>query len=396
MPLADLNLDSLRERIREAYKFDDPLLQRFREHARKLSAAIKPLRKYSVNAVSIVAADGGDNRLVFNPATLELVRVADSLGQECALDVIASTAGAAELDKRGTVGDPAAVPSLVRLCQDLNIPVTSLSYLFGGLGQPGKSKGAIRCYRDIVEWAVLYNLICDPSLKWGGDTILVREGLLRTKSFKRVVFPKIDQRIRDAVKAHANRRVQISIVGVAKQSAVLGRLAVALELEGVFHREYPCYVEVPREVEEECYNYDATWLDTLEDVQAEEPDANPPSGNDRKLLYQSMGKMFLVKFGDRSLDPVWPVDIASWDLGKAERILGQLTSDAQQGFPIPDFPMCIQRAHEHASLTGLEVRVLQDALINGICAGLTPEQAERILRMDYLGRSLAALRYKVG
>lgn len=396
MSLADLDLATLRERILKAYQIDDPLLQKFREYARQLKDRVRPLRKYSVNAVSIVAADGGDNRLVFNPATLELVRVADSRGVECALDVIPSSAKAPELDKRGTAGDPQAVPSLVRLCQDLATSVSGLSYLFGGLGTSGKSTGAMRCYRDIVEWAVLYDLICNPALNWGGDTILVREGLLRTKSFKRSLFPKIDLKLREAVRRHADRKVKLSIVGVAKQSAVLGRLAVALELEGVFHRDYPCYVEVPPEVERDCYNYDMTWLETYESLQAQTQEGEGDNPADPKFLYQSMGKMFLVKFGDRSLDPVWPVDIAVWDAADAARILGQLTSDAQQGFPIPDFPMCIQRAHENAKLTGLEIRVLQDALIQGICAGLTPEQVERITRMDYLGRSLAALRYKVG
>jgi hypothetical protein len=396
LSLADLDLPALQKRIQAAYAIDDPLLQKFRAYARQLNDRVKPLRKHSVNAVSIVAADGGDNRLVFNPATLELVRVADSRGVECALDVIPSSATAAELDKRGTAGDPSAVPSMVRLCEDLGKPVSGLSYLFGGLGKSGKSTGAMRCYRDIVEWAVLYDLICNPTLSWGGDTILVREGLLRTKSFKRSLFPQIDKKLRESVSRHEKLKVKLSIVGVAKQSAVLGRLAVALELEGVFHRDYPCYVEVPSEVERDCYNYDMTWLETYESLAAQGERAEEAVGDDPKFLYQSMGKMYLVKFGDRSLDPVWPVDIAIWDAADAPRILGQLTSDAQQGFPIPDFPMCIQRAHENAKLTGLEVRVLQDALIKGICEGLTPEQVERITRMDYLGRSLAALRYKVG
>ena len=104
--------------------------------------------------------------------------------------------------------------------------------------------------------------------------------------------------------------------------------------------------------------------------------------------------MFLVKFGDRALDPVWPVDVAEWQLNEAPKILGQLTVDAQQGFPIPDYPMCIQRAHDYAKLTGLEIDIMQDLLLNGMTTGLRPEQAERLLRLKYLGRSLAALRYK--
>ena len=77
---------------------------------------------------------------------------------------------------------------------------------------------------------------------------------------------------------------------------------------------------------EECYNFDRTWLDTLE---VSEPDENG------EYKYQSMGKMFLVKFGDRPYDPVWPVDIPEWDIINAPQIIGQLLHDAQPGFPIP-------------------------------------------------------------
>jgi len=265
--------------------------------------------------------------------------------------------------------------------------VNDLSYLLSSMGVPGKSTGAIRCYRDIVEWAVLYELATNPNLQWGGDTILVRDGLLRTKSFKLNIFPKLDRLFREGIAAYAKRNVRLSLVGVAKQSAVLSRLAVALELEGVFHRDYPCYVEVDADVEAECYNYDRTWLSTYETADTDE---------DGKQRYQSMGKMFLAKFGDRPFDGVWPVDIAIWDAPNAERVLGQLTVDAQQGFPIPDYPMCIQRAHDFAKLTGLEVEILQDILVDGMCSTLSGVESERLLRMKHLGQSLAALRYKEG
>jgi hypothetical protein len=96
------------------------------------------------------------------------------------------------------------------------------------------------------------------------------------------------------------------------------------------------------------------------------------------------------------LDPVWPVDIAEWQLNDVEQILGQLSFDAQQGFPIPDYPMCIQKAHEFAQLKGLEIAVLQDLLVDGIAEGLTPEESEKLLRLKHLGQNLAALRYKEG
>jgi hypothetical protein len=385
MSLANLDIEAMRERIRAAYQANDALLTTFREYARRLRNDVKPLRSYSVNAVSFVSTDGGDNRLTFNPSIIELVRVVDSRGNECALDAVANTTTLAELEQRAVQGSPNGVGPLQRMCSDLKVNLEGLSYLIRAAGIPGKSTGALRCYRDIVEWAVLYDLVTNPVIRWGTDTILVRDGLLRTKSFRREVFPQIDRRLREGAAAHQAQNVALSIVGVAKQSAVLGQLAVALELEGTFHRDYPCFVPVPTDIEEECYNYDRTWLDTYE---TSEPD------DKGRRLYQSMGRLFLVKFGDRPMDPVWPVDIAEWQLPKAERILGQLTVDAQQGFPIPDYPMSIQRAHDFAKMTGLEIDVMQDILVDGMCTNLTKDEVDKLLRLKYLGRSLAALRYK--
>jgi hypothetical protein len=56
--------------------------------------------------------------------------------------------------------------------------------------------------------------------------------------------------------------------------------------------------------------------------------------------------------------------------------------------------MCIQKAHDYAKLTGLEIVVLQDLLMEGMCQSLTPEQAERLYRIRHLGQSLADRRYK--
>ena len=385
MSLANLDRDALRRRVLAAYDADNRHLRRFRDYARRLRNGVKPLRTYSVNAVSFVSADGGDNRLSFNPAVVELVRVVDSRGNQCALDAVASTVDLQELEKRATPDSEHRVTPLQRLSQDIGKSLREMSYLIRSIGTPGKSTGAVRCYRDIVEWAVLYDLVANPELQWGSDTILVRDGLLRTKSFTRDVFPLMDQRLRDGIAAHADRNVQLSLVGVAKQSAVLGRLAVALELEATFHKSYPCYVRVDDDIEEECYNFDRTWLQTFET--ADEDDTG-------RRLYQSFGCLHLVKFGDRPMDPVWPVDIAEWEVDRADRILGQLTVDAQQGFPIPDYPMCIQRAHDFARLSGLEVQDLQDMLLQGMCEKLTADESDRLLRMTHLGQTLTNLRYK--
>ena len=357
MTLAEDDFEQIRQRIQSAYAIEEPILQRFRGFAARLKEGVKPIRSYSVNAVSFVSADGGDNRLYFNPAVIELIRVVDSNGNQCALDAIASNAKSDSLNARAENGSPLLVEPLQKLCSDLGTNVSGLSYLLKGLGEPGKSTGAARTYRDIMEWAVLYDLL---HKEWGSDTIVIREGLLRTKSFKRDIFPSIDKKIRAVCDKHKNENKNVSIVGVAKQSAVLSRLAVALELEGTFNKPYPCYVKVPHDIESECYNFDRTWSDTLETSEPNE---------DGKYLYQSIGKLYLVKFGDRSSDPVWPVDLAAWDVPEAPKIIGQLLNDAQPGFPIPDFPQSVQKAHGFAAVSGIEVSVLQDILFNGINKG---------------------------
>jgi hypothetical protein len=383
MALAENNFEEIKRRVFDAYKNEDPIFNKFRDYARRIKNDVKPIRPYSVNAVSFVSSDGGDNRLYFNPAVIELVRVVDSRGNQCALDAIASNSKADELNQRVKTDSPLLVEPLRRLCNDLNLSVVDLSYLLGGLGKPGKSTGAVRIYRDIVEWAVLYDLM--KYREWGSDTIIVREGMLRTKSFKRNVFPRIDQLIREAHQNHKQKNISVSLVGVAKQSAVLSRLSVALELEEAMHKAFPCYVQVPSDIEADCYNFDRTWLDTLE---TSEPD------EEGTYLYQSIGKLFLVKFGDRPFDPVWPVDIAEWQLTDADKIIGQLTKDAQPGFPIPDFPMCVQKAHDFAKVNGLEVDILQDILHEGITQNMTPKEKEKILRMKYLGQNLTNIRYR--
>src|SRR5689334_15538264 len=135
------------ERIRAAYQANDALLAKFREYARRLRNDVKPLRTYSVNAVSFVSTDGGDNRLTFNPSVIELVRIVDSRGNECALDAVASTTTLPELEERAVEGSPNVVGPLQRLCSDLRMSLEDLSYLIRAAGTPGKSTGALRCYR---------------------------------------------------------------------------------------------------------------------------------------------------------------------------------------------------------------------------------------------------------
>lgn len=130
MALADYDLDEFRKRIYEAYQKEEPIMEELRKHAKVFADLIKPIRPYSVNAVSFVSSDGGDNRLFFNPAVIELVRVVDSRGNQCAIDAIASNTKTKDLNERVKADSPLLVEPLKRLCEDLGIQeVEQLSYL---------------------------------------------------------------------------------------------------------------------------------------------------------------------------------------------------------------------------------------------------------------------------
>ncbi len=377
--LSDDNLDLIRSQIETAYKAtEEPVVKQLRSFAVKIKDDIKILRPYTATAVSFVSADGGNNNIKFNPCVLELVRIVDSRGVQCAIDPIFGNSNLNDLNERVE-----RIMPLKRLCDDLGLErLSDISYLLSGMGQPEKTASAVKIYRDIVEWAILYDFLFN---EWGNNTIIIREGLLRTKSIKNTLFPILDKKIKEKCIEHKQKRnINVNVVGVAKESAVISRLSLALALENVFRLPYPCYVKVPDEIEQYCYNYDRTWFNTFEEF----------SGSEENQSYASMGKLFLVKFGDGPFDPVWPVDIAVWDVENAEMILGQLLHDARLGFPIPDFPLSIQNAHGHAKINGIEVEMIEDMLIEGISKTLPDSERESIYRIKYLHRNLTGARYK--
>ena len=76
--------------------------------------------------------------------------------------------------------------------------------------------------------------------------------------------------------------------------------------------------------------------------------------------------MFFVKFGSRPRDPIWPVDIFEPQVPEAPAVLSHLLSDALEGFPVPFYPRCLQRAHENAALVDFDFAVIQDQIFAGI------------------------------
>lgn len=374
MTLDRLNRKKIRDAIRDAYRRGRKSMDAMREIARGLD--VRELAHYDVNSVAYVAADGGNQMAggaggeFFNPAMIEMVRVVDSKGVECLSDAIAANSEAAADWKTKTQ----KIEPLKKLCRDLGVnTVGELSPYLSGANR----RMVIKVYREIAEWAVVYYLA--TTRDWGLNTMLVHEGPLRSGVFHPGIFKRLDD---EFCKAHLRKKKQgevISLAGISKSGFLINRLSTALALEGVFEKDYPCYAKIDYEVARQFYK--KRWLETA--------DTAPPDSE-----YRSMGEMFLVKFGGSQLSPVWMVDVARWQKDKAGDVLGQLAGNARLGFPIPDFPMCVQQAHDYAKIGPLEISVFSDMLIEEMERDLSPGERERLYRLKHLGEDITARRYR--
>ena len=278
----------------------------------------------------------------------------DSSNNEYCLEALSPTTPIDNLDKRQFNNDGVPDTALGAMMEFLGITrLTDLSHMIRPTdrGRP-ISPSWVQVYRELVEWAVLFALL---KKDFGTDTLIVCDGLLRSKVFAHDLFRRLLQGIQERIDVQWSRsRRRLYLAGVSKHSKVLIRYRLAMALEGVLQTDYPAYVEVPREIEERAY----IWSEFAR-------------GDDREFEGREInryvgGKMFLVKFGSNRRDPIWPVDIFQSQLGDAQIILGSMLADAINGFPVPHYPMCLQKAHENAALVDFDKDILQDYIYQGV------------------------------
>ena len=336
-------LPELQHLVREATRGDASLLEEVLSQVASLRPAMT-IAPRNTNSVSLVASDGGNNRLEFNPFALMVVRVVDTYGVEQFLDVISpytdtEALGRRHLDQRTPLG------TMMR-----ELGAASLADLSPMISRQRPSSGWPLAYRELCEWAVLYDLVCHST--WGSDTLVIRDGLLRTKVFAADRFAALQANLRSAVeRSRRERRRDIFLVGIAKHSRVIDRYRLAMAIAGTLPACQPCHVAVPAELQHKVY-------DRLAGVR---PVARRRPGRPRPAAF-SLGAMHLVRFGRLAADPVWTVDLLRFQAQRAPEILGCLVSDAEQGFPVPCYPQSLQRADRHAQVVDLDLAFLQGAL----------------------------------
>lgn len=348
--------------IRERMAADRALLDQLRAEIRPLCSRVRRVQPRSTTSVSLVGTDGGNNRLQFDPFLVQLVRVVDSSNNEYCLEAITPTTSVAALgaqqftptgQPRTPLGQMMAYLG-VRELPELTPMIRSND------GDRPTSPSWVQVYRELVEWAILFTLVRVKD--FGTDTLIVCDGLLRSKVFAGTLFARYRQGLEEGIERQRRRnRRRIFLAGVAKHSKVLDRYRLAMALERLLATDFPAYVEIPSAIEAKAY----VWSEYAR-------------GDDRALGGTEVnkfvgGKMFFVKFGDGLRDPIWPIDIFLPQVGEAQAILGYLLADAINGFPVPLYPRCLQQAHENAALVDFDFDILQDQIFEGIRLALGAE-----------------------
>lgn len=349
------NLEELRRHVAAQVRADRQVLAALREAIAGLRPAVRPIQRRTTTAVSLVATDGGEGQVHFDPFLIDLVRVVDSSSNEYCLEVVSPTTPLGAIDERQFGADRKPVTPLgrmmdflgVRRLQDLSSMITA-----DRRGRPVNPRW-VRTYRELVEWAVLFSIARERD--WGADTLVVFDGLLRTKAFAGDYFAALREGLRAAIEDHKRRsKRNVHVVGLAKRSKVLDRYRLAMGLEEVMTGTWPAYVEVPRAIEESVYR----WAEY-----ARGDDRVTPGTEPNRFV---AGKMFFAKFGSHRHDPIWPVDVFESQVGDAPTIFGSLLADAENGFPVPLYPRCLQKAHEFAAMVDFDRAIMQDAILASI------------------------------
>ncbi len=354
--------------IRARAARDSRLLSELVRQARELAQDVRPIRPRAATAVALTAADGGNNAVAFNPFSLQIVRVVDSQGKELFLDVVSPGTDVGELSRKHL----AERTALGGLMTDLG--VTELRELSTFMS--GRSNRWVEVYRDLCEWATLYDLVCNRD--FAADTLVVRDGLLRATIFTGHTLVRIGKLMRAAIERQArqNRR-RVWLVGLAKKTKVLDHYRLAMSLAGIFDHGTPCFVQVPVSMQDSVYRSQEYLRD---------PD-DAASGNAGNI-----GQMYFVRFGARAGDPIWTADLLAWQAADAQAVFGHLQADAAAGFPVPCYPFSLQQADAHSRVADLDVEIIEDSLVNAV-RDLVGKDKAHIVDALRLTTDVAARRY---
>ncbi|AGM27614.1 Uncharacterised protein [Mycobacteroides abscessus subsp. abscessus] len=394
-------------KVQEGVDRNIGLFDEARAQADTIKPGVRVIRPFTATVNSVVAADGGHAPIEAFPfMSLGAVRVVDSSGEELFFDVIGPRDDTDKLSQRhidertplgqlmadlGNAADSDPVRTARRKGRTGPLMLSELSPMIPapvrGGQRPKKplSNGWMTVYRDLCEWAAIYNLVCyrDPTDRM---SVILRDGLLRSKIFAHDYFTLMGAIINERIgQVKQRRKRDIFLVGIAKSSEVQARYALAMTLQNIFPAGQPYFAPIPMALQEAVYQ----WPEyiRLPDGVDKSKGTDTPSMEDPKF---NIGAMHFARFGGEADDPVWTLDTLHWQADRAAEILGCLLRDTEQSFPIPSYPQTLIDADAGAQISKMDAELLRDAFLDSIGARVDPAQRtvldSQVLTVDYASR----------
>ena len=362
-------IPQVKKAIKDCALIDRNLLDALRKEVLEIKPNVRVIKPRPITTFSLVATDGTNNKLVYDPFYFQLIRVVDSNGRNLCLDTITPTTDTDFLSKKQFDEKGNGKTALGVLMKDLGCKTLNDLSPMIPTGEemrthPEKiSKSWVLTYRDLCEWAVLYEKICYDG--FANHTVVVRDGLLRSKIFKyykeerRALFVEMMKKIKQAIDdAYKKKKIKVFFVGIAKHSQVLSRYSLVMQLEDVFPVGEPRYAKVPESMERKSLVYS----EYMRKREEEEGKIDEES----EINKYSLGSLYLVRFGKKASNPVWAIDLLDSQTALDAEILGYLLMDTIDTFPIPYYPSCLQKALAHAEVVDFDLDILQDEVIKSI------------------------------
>ncbi len=306
----------------------------------------RPVNAKPLSVVATVATDGGENKLSLEPIQVQVLRVADSLGEVYFEEFVAQSLKPEEILRSFFQSNQRLQRFLAYLQLDWSQLMPRSDFQRSQL---------LSMLRELMEWAALMKLASQPPVK-----LLIRDGLLRSVLLTDVVF----QRLREKFEALTARHGHL-LVGVAKRSRVLSYLSVALGLNECFRDGKPAFLVIPAELEREAAPAHYRWIGS-----------------------RAMGSLHIARLESGEGVPLLPVDIASWQRARVDEAMSLLKESAHASFPVRGYPRALLEAHEHARIGGLEVEMLESLLLKEVNER-DPSVAHTARHLMLVGKQLA-------
>jgi|SRR3989338_1002972 len=292
-------------------------------------------------SVTYKAIDGGKMKVSLNPFEINVIDVADSnfitklnfvipeikSYDDDSIDDQAIDAIIAKLDELTIIKKFTTTLGIKSIKDVTSIPLTDSSNIM-----------------QIAEWACIFERVM---LDLNEPTIILKDGLLRTKSIKDTLIANLRKKLEE-------KKKYVKLVGVSKTSKLVSLLSAAIHLEKKIPQDAIGYIKIPLDLELQAYNWTGHGRPDKEKI---EP------------LDYAFGELYVAKLAKASnllVTIEFPKDLSNgkdvYSETEITEIISFLAKDSKFSYPVIGYPQTIMRAHEAAARLGFAASIIKDEI----------------------------------